>query len=38
MADLPSERLAMDLPPFSNVGLDYFGPVEVHKQRGGEPH
>lgn len=33
MADLPSERLATDLPPFSNVGLDYFGPFEVRKGR-----
>lgn len=34
MADLPSERLVKDLPPFSNVGLDYFGPFEVRKGRG----
>ena len=33
MADLPSERLVVDLPPFSNVGLDYFGPFEVRKGR-----
>ncbi|KAK7886561.1 hypothetical protein WMY93_026182 [Mugilogobius chulae] len=28
MADLPFERITPDLPPFSNVGVDYFGPVE----------
>jgi len=33
MADLPSERLVPDLPPFSNVGLDYFGPFEVRRGR-----
>ena len=25
MADLPKERLLPDLPPFTNVGVDYFG-------------
>ncbi|KAK0138794.1 hypothetical protein N1851_024656 [Merluccius polli] len=33
MADLPSERLVPDLPPFFNVGLDYFGPFEVRRGR-----
>ncbi|XP_041954033.1 uncharacterized protein LOC121713480 isoform X2 [Alosa sapidissima] len=33
MADLPRERLVMDLPPFSNIGLDYFGPLEVRRGR-----
>jgi transposase InsO family protein len=27
--NLPSERLAFHQRPFTNVGLDYFGPVEV---------
>lgn len=29
MADLPQERILPDLPPFTNVGVDYFGPIEV---------
>jgi len=29
MADLPKERITPDLPPFTNVGVDYFGPIEV---------
>ncbi|XP_074649052.1 uncharacterized protein LOC141904366 [Tubulanus polymorphus] len=29
MADLPPERLVADKPPFSNVGIDYFGPYLV---------
>lgn len=33
MADLPIERITSDLPPFSNVGVDYFGPVEVRRGR-----
>lgn len=33
MADLPSERLDVELPPFSNIGLDYFGPFEVRRGR-----
>lgn len=33
MADLPVERLFPDLPPFTNVGVDYFGPIEVKKGR-----
>ena len=34
MADLPLERILPDLPPFTNVGLDYFGPIEVRRGRG----
>ncbi|KAL2092789.1 hypothetical protein ACEWY4_012587 [Coilia grayii] len=33
MADLPKERLTADLPPFSNVGVDYFGPFETKRGR-----
>lgn len=33
MADLPKERLIPDLPPFTNVGVDYFGPIEVKRGR-----
>lgn len=33
MADLPLERIIPDLPPFNNVGLDYFGPTEVKRGR-----
>lgn len=33
MADLPKERVLPDLPPFTNVGLDYFGPFEVRRGR-----
>lgn len=29
MADLPADRITADLPPFTDVGMDYFGPVEV---------
>ncbi len=33
MSDLPVERVLPDLPPFTNVGVDYFGPVEIRKGR-----
>ncbi len=33
MADLPLERILPDLPPFSSVGVDYFGPIEVKRGR-----
>lgn len=33
MADLPLERILPDLPPFTDVGLDYFGPIEVRLGR-----
>ena len=33
MADLPNERLLPDEPPFTSVGMDYFGPIEVRLKR-----
>lgn len=33
MSDLPQERLIPNLPPFTNTGVDYFGPIEVKKGR-----
>ena len=33
MSDLPIERLTPDLPPFSFVGVDYFGPFIVESRR-----
>lgn len=33
MSDLPVERVVPDLPPFTNVGVDYFGPIEVKRGR-----
>lgn len=33
MADLPHERIVPDEPPFTRVGVDYFGPFEVKSRR-----
>lgn len=33
MAHLPEERVVPDLPPFTNVGVDYCGPIDVKKGR-----
>ena len=33
MADLPAERVTPDNPPFSNVGVDCFGPFVVKRGR-----
>ena len=33
MASLPQERFALNEPPFSKVGMDYFGPFEVKRGR-----
>jgi hypothetical protein len=29
MADLPAERVTVQQPPFTNSGVDYFGPISV---------
>jgi len=33
MAELPEDRVTADKPPFSNIGMDYFGPIEVKRGR-----
>ena len=33
MADLPTQRVLPDDPPFSRVGMDFFGPFEVKRGR-----
>lgn len=33
MANLPEERLKSDDPPFSRIGMDFFGPFEVKQGR-----
>ena len=34
MAQLPKERVEVDKPPFTHVGVDYFGPMLVKYRRG----
>ena len=33
MADLPADRVSPDAPPFSYVGVDYFGPFDIKRGR-----
>lgn len=33
MTNLPKEKINPDLPPFTNVGVDYFGPVKFRQGR-----
>ena len=33
MADLPTDRVTSDEPPFTRVGTDYFGPFQVKRGR-----
>ena len=33
MSDLPKEKLAYQIPPFTNTGVDYFGPIYVTVRR-----
>ena len=33
MADLPADRITLDKPPFTPVGLDCFGPLQVRSGR-----
>ena len=33
MGDLPKERLMSEEPPFTHVGVDYFGPLYVRQGR-----
>ena len=34
MSNLPEARLAINQPPFTNTGVDYFGPLTVKQGRG----
>ena len=34
MVDLPKAKVEVDLPPFTNTGIDYFGPIFVKYRRG----
>ena len=36
MAELPVERLGYRQPPFTNCGVDYFGPIYVSIRRSSE--
>ena len=33
MGDLPQDRVTPDEPPFTKVGIDFFGPLEIKKGR-----
>ena len=33
MSNLPKARLAINQPPFTNTGIDYFGPLTVKQGR-----
>lgn len=33
MADLPEDRVIANKPPFTNVGVYFFGPMEVKRGR-----
>ncbi|KAL7830355.1 hypothetical protein SRHO_G00314820 [Serrasalmus rhombeus] len=33
MADLPADRVTPNQPPFTSVGVDYFGPINVRRGR-----
>jgi len=33
MADVPKDRILVDEPPFTSIGVDYFGPMYVRQRR-----